>query len=252
MEDLLASSELIWGLLVIAVTWGVIVVIDVLRREQRRGKPRRKTSPFGEWMSTLVLLWLLAGVAVWSWTASDRSLEDLGFTWGNGYGVMIAWGMVAGFTGMILYQLWSVYAQEKTREQMSKVLLGSGDYDQILPRRRADMWGFYALGVTAGITEEIVFRAFLISVLALVMPVWAAGVAALAVFVTCHAYQGPKGMLRILPVSVVLTVVYVVSGSLWPAILLHILTDVLSGMMTARILPREGYVELPELDGQAA
>ena len=85
------------------------------------------------------------------------------------------------------------------------------------------------VALTAGITEEIIFRGFLIGVLSLVMPLPAAAAIAVAVFVVGHAYQGMAGMLRILPISIGLTVILLLSGSLWPCIILHALTDLVGG-----------------------
>ena len=138
------------------------------------------------------------------------------------------------------------------KAQVRALVFESGDYDTVMPRRRADVWGYQIVAVTAGITEEIVFRAFLISVFALWMPVWPAAGLALVLFLTAHAYQGVSGIVRILPVSVVLTLCYVLSGSLWPGIVLHVAVDVLSGVMVWLVLPRDGLIEIadPEPDAQ--
>lgn len=236
------EPELVWGFAAILLGWAGIVMSDTVRRA--KGKDRRTTSPVAQWIASIVLLSALAIVAIWSWTASGRSLSMLGFRAGSGTGLGIAWGLAAGFIGLQLVQLRAVIRDETVRDTFRKTVFDSGDYDQIMPRRRADAWGFFAVGVTAGITEEIVFRAFLISLFTLLMPLWLAGVLALVLFVLGHAYQGVQGFIRILPISVLLTLTYVLSGSLWPGIALHIAVDVLSGVMVWAALPREGYVEV--------
>jgi membrane protease YdiL (CAAX protease family) len=97
---------------------------------------------------------------------------------------------------------------------------------------------FQTMAVTAGITEEVIFRGFLIGVLALWMPLWVAGLAALAVFVGAHVYQGLSGMLRILPVSTVLTILFLASGSLFPGILLHAAVDLAGGAILWEVRDR--------------
>ena len=49
------------------------------------------------------------------------------------------------------------------------------------------------------------------------------------IFILGHAYQGAAGMLRIVPVSVGLTLIFLLSGSLWPGIILHALADLAGG-----------------------
>jgi hypothetical protein len=91
------------------------------------------------------------------------------------------------------------------------------------------------MAVTAGITEEVVFRGFLIGTLALWMPAWAAAAASVVLFVGAHVYQGVSGMKRILPISVALTTVFLLTGSLLPVMALHALVDVAGGAMMWRL-----------------
>ena len=244
MDWLADEQALAIGLGAVLAIWAVLIGVDVYRRI--KGRKRRMTSPFREWFQTISILWALAAIAVWAWIASGRSYEALGLGAGDGEGwkLGLAWGLTIAFMGQQIVQLLSVRNNEETRRQVREIVFGSGDYDQIMPRRRQDVWGYQLLAVTAGITEEIVFRGFLIGVFALFMPVWPAAGLALVIFVVAHAYQGWKGLLRILPISVVLTVIFVLSGSLWPGILLHIAVDVLSGLMVWYLLPPDGYVKV--------
>ncbi|MEQ8558966.1 MAG: CPBP family intramembrane glutamic endopeptidase [Henriciella sp.] len=247
------EAELLLGFAAVAVIWLVMIAMDVWRRA--KGLKRRTTSPMRQWFASIGILWGLAAISVWAWMASGRTLADLGFSSGEagGWRLGLAWGLAIAFAGQQVIQLIAIRRNEETRTQVKDVVFGSGDYDQIMPRRRKDVWGYQLLAVTAGITEEVVFRAFLISLFALWMPIWLAAVAALAMFIVAHAYQGVQGLVRILPVSIVLTLCYVLSGSLWPGIFLHVAVDVLSGLMVWVILPREGYVEVqPRTEGAPA
>ena len=253
IDALTGESELMTGLAAVAAIWLVMIGLDVWRRV--KGLKRRTTSPVRQWFVTMLILWSLAAIAVWAWTASGRTLADLGFRAGDGpaWKIALAWALAIAFAGQQVVQLIAIRRDAETRAEVRDIVFSSGEYDMIMPRRRKDVWGYQLLAVTAGITEEVVFRAFLIGLFALWMPLWPAAALALAMFILGHAYQGMQGMIRILPVSVILTVIYVLSGSLWPGIVLHVAVDVLSGLMVWAILPREGYVEVePESDAASA
>ncbi|RJL24191.1 CPBP family intramembrane glutamic endopeptidase [Bailinhaonella thermotolerans] len=104
---------------------------------------------------------------------------------------------------------------------------GQAAHHELLPRTGAERWHAAALSVTAGITEEIVFRGLLIAlgtqVLGLSLPV-AAGLA-LAVFTAGHLYQGWHGMLMVTLIGFALTMLYLRTGDILLPILVHALID---------------------------
>lgn len=55
------------------------------------------------------------------------------------------------------------------------------------------------------------------------------------IFVGAHVYQGLSGMKRILPISVALTTIFLLTGSLIPVIALHTVVDVAGGAMMWRL-----------------
>lgn len=241
METLIQTErELAIGLGAILLLWVCGMASDIYRRVRKPARPTR--SPFIHWAVTGSLLWLLCGISVWAWTSSGRSLETLGFAWGSGIGMFAAWAIALGFLALQFAQLPAIRRDAKLQETLRKSMFGSGDYDALMPRRRRDCWGFFLVAVTAGITEEVIFRAFLISVLALLLPLWVAAVAAVGVFILAHIYQGVQGLMRILPVTIIMTLTYVLSGSLWPGIIVHVAVDVMAGIIAWILLPRDGYI----------
>lgn len=86
----------------------------------------------------------------------------------------------------------------------------------------------YAVGasVTAGVCEEIVFRGLLIAVgVSLGLPLYAAAGLSLAVFAFAHLYQGPKAVAGVALTGLVLTYLYLSTGSLLLPIIAHIAFD---------------------------
>ena len=108
-----------------------------------------------------------------------------------------------------------------------------GDIRAILPRNRAELPYGAALGLTAGIVEELLFRLALPALLFGVLdgvpgagPL-AFGIAAL-LFGALHLYQGPLGILFSFILGLLFTVLYIVTGSILAPIALHALVDLRS------------------------
>ncbi len=107
-----------------------------------------------------------------------------------------------------------------------------GDIEALLPRNGAERWCAFWLSVNAGVSEEIAFRAFL-PVLFLTAFGGAALPAVLLAALTfglMHAYQGLIGVAVTTLVGLVMTFLYVASGSLWVPVALHIALD-LNGLL---------------------
>ncbi|CAN5633109.1 hypothetical protein BH23GEM9_BH23GEM9_05810 [soil metagenome] len=110
---------------------------------------------------------------------------------------------------------------------------------QLLPSTANERALFVGVSVTAGICEEIVFRGFLIHALLLAtgsLPLTV--LLSSGVFGIVHAYQQPIGALRAALLGALLALPLLLHGSIYPAILAHILIDVLSGLWLARYLLR--------------
>jgi len=192
------------------------------------GEPDIRVRLFRE---TILWLWLTALVSLAGWLLSGRSLAELGFDATHG-----SWrgGIVWGAAGAALaYMIWTVVEAARSRQARASIrrqIDGIGGLDLIRAQTPAEHNGFAALSVTAGITEEIIFRGVLIGALALVMPLWAAAALSVAAFTLGHLYQGPSGMIRVFVIALVLTGIFLIGGSLWPVIILHIAMDLSSGL----------------------
>ncbi len=113
-----------------------------------------------------------------------------------------------------------------------------GDIAALLPRNRPELgWGA-ALSVNAGIVEEALFRFALPALLVIVTgePISAFVLAAL-VFGALHAYQGWIGVVATTIVGLLFTVLYVASGSIVLAMLVHALFD----LRTLVLIPMAVY-----------
>lgn len=185
---------------------------------------------------TLVVLWGVAALCVVFWLLSGRSLPTLGFRlpeagWRGG----VVWIAAAAALVYMVYTIVQTARSRSVRTSLRKQIAELGGVDLIQPRRKAEHDRFVWLSVTAGITEEIIFRGFLIGALALVLPLWAAAAIAVVAFTLGHLYQGPKGLVRVFVLSVLFAGLYLLGLSLWPLMIIHAAVD-LTGAGVFRIV----------------
>ena len=101
-----------------------------------------------------------------------------------------------------------------------------GNVGSLLPRNRPELAHAAVMAIAAGISEELAFRLFLPLLLVLVTgnAVVAFGIA-IALFGAMHRYQGWAGVIATTIVGALMAAVYLMTGSLWLAMLLHALID---------------------------
>lgn len=130
-------------------------------------------------------------------------------------------GLVIAAVGAVLL---TAVGLRSARREGGVVMVG--DIAALLPRNRPELaWGA-GLSFTAGVVEELLFRLALPALLFVVTgePVSAFALA-LLVFATLHAYQGVAGVAGTALVGLLLTAVYVLSGSIVAAIVAHAVID---------------------------
>jgi membrane protease YdiL (CAAX protease family) len=108
-----------------------------------------------------------------------------------------------------------------------------------MPRAGSDFKLFAALACTAGLCEEFLFRGYLGWFAALVLPFPVAPAVQALVFGLCHAYQGWRGIILTTFAGAFLTAMVLITGSLWPSILIHALMDLHAGDLARRVFPRD-------------
>ncbi|HEX6750083.1 MAG TPA: CPBP family intramembrane glutamic endopeptidase [Longimicrobium sp.] len=130
-------------------------------------------------------------------------------------------GLLGGAVLPVLLARANPAARERARKQMESIAF-------VLPRTRAERLWFAALSLAVGVCEEIIFRGWLIRWLAegpLHLGLIAGGVLAAAVFGLDHGYQGIAGMLGTALLALVMTALFLATGTLWVPIALHALID---------------------------
>jgi hypothetical protein len=114
-----------------------------------------------------------------------------------------------------------------------------GELSIALPHSSGELRWFVALSLTAGFCEEFLFRGYLIWALEPWLGWWGAAALSLSVFTASHAYQGKAGAIRSGLAGGVLTLLVALSNSLVPAIVLHAIVDIISGVIAWLVLRDE-------------
>jgi CAAX protease family protein len=208
------------------------------------GMRRLNAAPAGElaalrprlWGRAILSQWVLVGLVLAVWLATRRSLGALGLSLrpsGGLAGVMV--GLVT-IVILVLRQRGAVDTDESIRDRIRERL---APVARLMPRQGSDFRLFAALACTAGLCEEFLFRGYLAWVAGLVLPFPVAPAAQALVFGICHMYQGWRGIVLTTFAGAFLTAMVLVTGSLWPSILIHALMDLHAGDLARRVFPRD-------------
>ena len=200
---------------------------------------------------TILHLWAVAIPILVLWAVNDREWHDLGFQIQLSWVAAIGWGIAALVSGYFGLALMSAYQHEETRASLRDQLGGAETVSNLMPQNAAERDLFHLCSITAGISEEVIYRAYLIWAFSLFLPLWAAAAIALIVFTFVHIYQGWKELPGVFAMGGLFTLIFFLSGSIWPAIVTHILVDSLQNSMIWRARqdapePIEDLTETPD------
>jgi membrane protease YdiL (CAAX protease family) len=171
-----------------------------------------------------------------SWNISGRSWVDLGMRWPEldfdlVYPVILVTALYLSDT--VYSWMNKAYKENKIRELSFLVPLTWQEY------------GHYVfLAFAAGICEEIIFRGFLINYLQYYLSGYAyATLISITlpaiVFSLSHLYQGWWAVLKILAIAILFGWIFIVTKSLLIVIVLHIVIDLISGMVGIGMVEEE-------------
>jgi membrane protease YdiL (CAAX protease family) len=196
--------------------------------------PRMRRALYAQ---AILLQWTFAFLlaALWAW--QGRPWDALG---------LIAWEPGALFfwlAGALAIAAWLWFLRRRARrepEALARLVERMHHVERLLPRTRAELRLFYAVSLTAGICEELLYRGYLWWYLGQWLPALPALLVASAIFGLGHAYQGWRGVVTTAVMGVGLGLVYRFSGSLWPAMLIHAVGDAHAGSLAHRALATPG------------
>ncbi len=177
----------------------------------------------------IMILWTTAGLAIGAWLIRGESPLDFGLMLPTHWTttVIISWALTIGL--LIFYIIGTVRQSPEDAAKIMDMLNKEPGIAAISPADSRDYPLWAGLSVSAGITEELVYRGYLIVLLTPIAGFYGAAALSLICFIIAHAYQNSRGLIGVTGNGCVLTILTLLAESLWPAILLHTAIDLGSG-----------------------
>ncbi len=213
------------GVIIIGLPLEALINLKSARAELASGKPGVRVKHYTQ---TILLLWGISLPIIVLWASSGRAWAELGFDLNMSDWAFSGWVLAALIAAFFALQFAQVTRSESVRTQIRDHMSKNTIMANFMPHTDEERRVFNLMGVSAGIAEEIVFRGYLIWAFSLFMPIWSAAVLALAVFTILHSYQGWSQLPGVLAIGTLVTLVFLLSGSIWPAIAVHIFVDVIN------------------------
>ena len=230
-----------WDFVLILLFLGTFVPWRGAARMKRlMSKPELSSSDrLSLYRSTIFFQWLIVAFVAWRTIVRDVSREELGLTLGDPWRIL--WTAIA-LTG-ILCANQVVGLRNTAALPADKRGAVFAVTEKIMPRGATETWFFSALAITAGISEEFLYRGFVYMAFYRMMvnygpPATTAGTLSSAWFALAHLYQGRRGIITTFVVSIILVSLRIWTGSLVPVIAAHFGIDLVAGIYASKVLPR--------------
>ncbi len=189
------------------------------------------------YLETYAIEWGLLAACLVVWVVCDRPLATLGLTVPDSSSFRIASGLVLVLSAFLLAQVRRV--RTASADELASLGTTMETVLPLLPHTPRERSLALGLAFTAGVCEEILYRAFVIGYLAAFAPLWVAVLGSTVIFGLGHAYQGAAGALKCGAVGLLAALLFVLSGSILPAIVLHVVVDV-QGLLVGYEVARRG------------
>jgi len=181
----------------------------------------------------IILEWGISAIVIVTWVVRGRSWSALGLGVGRPLGLAIGFALFAFYVVTAVRLRRAILSSPERLERMARRMTGA---EPLVPRTTAERRLFLLLALTAGVCEELIFRGFVPWYLAPWTGMTLAIVLASLVFGFGHVYLGPSHVPRTAVVGLVFALIVLAAGSLWPAIALHAVMDIVSGDLGSRAL----------------
>lgn len=199
-----------------------------LKREESRGTNKKLKA----YQSTIIWSWIPVILILLLLLFSDVTFSNIGFRWINIYtSTLNKWIVIPFIALCLIYLFYNVYSiiilkfNKNARLEASKKLPEYAKTLFPITRLEKKTWIFVAL--TAGITEEIIYRGYLFFAFSFIFPSLSLFYVLLIstfIFGIGHIYQG-KEVVKPTILGLVFGFAYIIFDSIIPIIVLHSVQD---------------------------
>jgi len=205
-----------------------LTISDLLKKIEEQGEAARIKA-----YQHVILTWMaFAAIVVATWIYFERDWGDLGIRMPEPVPLVVSLLAAIAATAAFVIPLRKLAKSRVAASQLDSQL---GDVASIMPETdREELW-FRAVSTNAGVTEELIFRGWLIWYLSHFMGIGAAAAIAVLAFGLAHLYQGVRQLPALLIVSAVAVGLFIYTKSLLIPVLFHIILDGIQGYYIAKI-----------------
>ncbi|MBP6237246.1 MAG: CPBP family intramembrane metalloprotease [Saprospiraceae bacterium] len=163
-----------------------------------------------------------------SWNVSERQWTELGIS----FPVLSGNVLILTAVLVFVYLLDIIYGRFNQKYQNERLQ----EMSYVIPANWKEYRHYIFLAFAAGISEEVIFRSFLITYLSHFLSIVQYGdflsvLIPAVVFSLSHLYQGWWAVFKIMVIAILLGFIFLLSGSLLIVVIIHVLIDLISGMM---------------------
>ena len=196
----------------------------------RRALEAGTFNPTHAYVRSFIVLWTLVLLLAIDWWMADRDPKSLGLVIHMDLRFTVGCLFTAAVMALFVRQFFKIRGLNDERKR--KIIKKHARVFEIVPSSPRQLQYFVVLSVTAGVTEELLYRGFLIWSLTAYMNLLMAAVLASILFGLAHAYQGGSGIVKTGGVGLVMAMLYVGSGTILLPMILHAFIDVHNGLLT--------------------
>jgi hypothetical protein len=176
------------------------------------------------------MLWGVVLVLGLDWWTAGRGPKALGLVIHPD--LLLMAGCLFAAVIMAVFKWQAIKIRRLDPERKRKFIAKNPGIFEIIPSTPRQLRWFVGLSISAGITEELLYRGFLIWALNAYMDLLVAAVLASVLFGLAHAYQGRSGILKTGAIGLIMAMLYIGSGTILLPMLLHAFMDINSGFVS--------------------
>ena len=185
------------------------------------------------YLSNSLMLAIAGSIVLLLWLFKQRGLSTLGFSLPilhNQY-FTIFFLIAAFFTGYGIDLYFSARKMNALKQEDNWF-----ERSSFLPEKGRELPAYVLLCLCAGVFEEIIYRGFMVTYF---LPLngteseipWMAIFAPSVLFSLAHTYQGWSAVIKIFIFSLLLGIIFIITKSIYPTMVLHFLIDLIGGIV---------------------